>query len=52
MTRTLTRFAKKSRYPDDVFDFTETDTEIGLKFAKQILTTAKEVLDKAILENR
>ena len=47
MTRTLTRFAKKSRYPDDVFDFTETDTEIGLKYAKQILNQAREVLANA-----
>jgi HEPN domain-containing protein len=47
MTRTLTRFAKKSRYPDDVYDFTETDTEIGLKYAEQILTQANEVIEKA-----
>ena len=47
MTRTLTRFAKKSRYPDDVNDFTETDMEIGLKYAEQILTQAKDVLEKA-----
>ncbi|MCL1877876.1 MAG: HEPN domain-containing protein [Defluviitaleaceae bacterium] len=47
ITRTLTRFATKSRYPDDVNEFLETDTEIGLKYAKQILTQAREVLDKA-----
>ncbi|MCL2188310.1 MAG: HEPN domain-containing protein [Defluviitaleaceae bacterium] len=45
-TRTLTRFATKSRYPDDVYDFTEADAEMGLKYAKQVLTQAKEVLDK------
>ena len=42
MTRTLSRFAKKSRYPDDVVDFTETDAELGLKYAKQIIDQAKE----------
>jgi len=47
MTRTLTRFAKKSRYPDDVYDFADTDTEIGIKYAEQILTQAREVLDNA-----
>jgi hypothetical protein len=47
MTRTLTRFAKKSRYPDDVYDFTESDTEIGLKYARQILEQSRDVLSKA-----
>jgi HEPN domain-containing protein len=47
ITRTLTRFAKKSRYPDDVYDFTDTDTEFGLKYAKQIINQANEVLEKA-----
>ncbi|MCL1884027.1 MAG: HEPN domain-containing protein [Defluviitaleaceae bacterium] len=46
MTRTLTRFAKNSRYPDDVIEFSETDTEIGLKYAKRILNQARGVLDK------
>jgi len=44
ITRTLTRFATKSRYPDDVYDFTDKDTEIGLKYAEQILSQAREVL--------
>jgi HEPN domain-containing protein len=47
ITRTLTRFATKSRYPDDVNEFTDTDTEIGLKYAKQILEQAKDFLEKA-----
>jgi HEPN domain-containing protein len=47
MTRTLTRFAKKSRYPDEVYDFTDTDTEFGLKYAKQIISHARDVLEKA-----
>jgi len=47
ITRTLTRFATKSRYPDNVHDFIETDTEIGLKYAEQILTKAREILEKA-----
>ena len=42
--RTLTRFATKSRYPDDVHDFTETDTALGLKYAGQILEQVREVL--------
>jgi HEPN domain-containing protein len=47
MTRTLTRFAKKSRYPDDVYDFTESDIEIGLKYAKRILEQAEDTFTKA-----
>jgi len=47
ITRTLTRFATKSRYPDDVNEFIDTDTEIGLKYAAQVLTQASEFLDKA-----
>lgn len=50
ITRTLTRFAKKSRYPDDVYDFTDKDMEVGLKYAEQILTHAKKVFDKANIE--
>jgi len=50
MTRTLTRFAKKSRYPDDVYDFTESDAEIGLKYAQRILEQAAKVLSKAQIE--
>ena len=47
IARTLTRFATKSRYPDEVYDFTDTDIEIGIKYAEQILTQAIEVLIKA-----
>ena len=46
-TRTLTRFATKSRYPDEVYDFTEKDAELGLKYAEQILSKAKETLETA-----
>ena len=45
ITRTLTRFATKSRYPDSVFEFTSKDTELGLKYAELILDKVKEVLD-------
>jgi len=44
IARTLTRFATKSRYPDDVHDFTEADTELGLKYAGQILEQVRKVL--------
>jgi HEPN domain-containing protein len=47
ITRTLTRFAKKSRYPDDVYDFIESDTDIGLKHAQRILEQAEDALIKA-----
>jgi HEPN domain-containing protein len=46
-TRTLTRFATKSRYPDEVFDYTDKDAELGLKFAEQILIKSKEILTDA-----
>ena len=47
ITRTLTRFATKSRYPDEGFDYTDKDVELGLNFAGQILTQAKEILENA-----
>ena len=47
MTRTLTRFATKSRYPDEVYDFTDSDAELGLKYSAQVLSQAKEVLENA-----
>jgi len=47
ITRTLTRFATKSRYPDEIYDFTDKDAEIGLKYAEQVLTQAREILAKA-----
>ena len=37
VTRTLTRFATRSRYPDSVYDFSKEDAELGLKYAKLIL---------------
>ena len=30
----FTEFATESRYPDNVFDFTNEDAEVGLKYAK------------------
>ena len=47
ITRTLTRYATKSRYPDDVYDFTDEDVEVALKYAEQVLNQAGEVLSKA-----
>ena len=47
-TRTLTRFATKSRYPDAVYDFTDKDVALGLKYAQQILEQAKEVFENTI----
>ena len=44
IARTLTRFATKSRYPDDVNDFTEADTVLGLKYAGQILEQVGKIL--------
>ena len=44
IARIITRFATKSRYPDDVNDFTEADTILGLKYARQILEQVREVL--------
>jgi len=47
VTRALTRFATKSRYPDEVYDFTDNDAELGLKYSAQVLAQAKEVLENA-----
>jgi len=44
ITRTLTRFATKSRYPDDVHDFTEADAELGFKYATQVLAQVGKIL--------
>ena len=44
ITRTLTRFATKSRYPDSMLDFTKEDTELGLKYSRQILDKVKSIL--------
>jgi len=46
-TRVLTRFATKSRYPDEVHDFTDKDAELGIVYALQVLTHAKEILENA-----
>jgi len=46
-TRALTRFATKSRYPDDVYDFTDNDAELDLKYSAQVLSQAKAVLENA-----
>ena len=44
VTRTLTRYATKSRYPDGMHEFTDKDADIGLKYAKQILEKAKHIV--------
>jgi len=44
IARTLTRFATRSRYPDDVYDFTEADTELALKCAWQTLKQVTRTL--------
>ena len=40
----ITVFAVESRYPDNVFDFTKEDAELGLKYAKRILEQVKQAL--------
>ena len=40
----ITEFAVESRYPDNVFDFTEEDVKLGLKYAQQILNQVIEAL--------
>ncbi|MCL2874656.1 MAG: HEPN domain-containing protein [Defluviitaleaceae bacterium] len=44
ITRALTRFATKARYPDDVYDFTDVEMELALKYAEQILGQIKQFL--------
>ena len=41
----ITMFAVESRYPDRVFDFTEEDAKLGLKYAKQVLDKVEKALD-------
>ena len=41
---TITRLAVKSRYPDDIYEFTDEHVKLGLKYAKQILDQAKQTL--------
>jgi HEPN domain-containing protein len=41
----LTVFAVESRYPDNVVDFTKEDAEFGLKYAKLVLSQAKQALN-------
>jgi len=45
----ITVFAVESRYPDNVFDFTKEDVELGLKYAERILSKVKQALN--ITEN-
>lgn len=40
----ITIFAVESRYPDNVFEFTKEDAELGLKYAKRVLGQVKQVL--------
>ena len=40
----ITEFASEARYPDNIFDFTKEDAELGLKYAKQVLDQVKEAL--------
>jgi len=40
----ITIFAVESRYPDNVFDFTKEDAELGLKYAERVLDQVKQVL--------
>jgi len=37
ITRAITRFATRSRYPDSAYDLTEEDSKIALKYAEQVL---------------
>jgi HEPN domain-containing protein len=43
----ITRFATKSRYPDEVYDFTNEDVEIGLKYANQVIDKVREIITNA-----
>ena len=47
VTRSITRFATKSRYPDDMYELTDEDTKLALKYAKQTLDIVKQALNKA-----
>ena len=40
----ITIFAVESRYPDNVFDFTKEDAELGLKYAERVLGQVKQAL--------
>ena len=41
----ITVFAVESRYPDNVFDFTKEDAELGLKYAERVLDQVKQALN-------
>jgi len=41
----ITVFAVESRYPDNVFDFTKEDAELGLKYAQRMLERVKNALN-------
>ena len=45
-TRTITRFATKSRYPDDMYEFTQEDAKLAIKYAKRVLNQANQTLNK------
>ena len=41
----MTVFAVESRYPDNVIDFAQEDAELGLKYAKIVLSQVKQALN-------
>ena len=41
----ITVFVVESRYPDNVFDFTKEDAELGLKYAERVLDQVKKALN-------
>ena len=44
ITKTLTRFATKSRYPDNVNDFAPEDAALAIKYGKIVLDKVKQLL--------
>ena len=48
ISRTLTRFATETRYPDVDVDFIQKDAELGLKYANQILEKVQAYLEQVI----
>ena len=40
----LTKFATTSRYPDEMYELTRENAELGLKYAKQALDQVKQIL--------
>ena len=41
----LTDFAVESRYPDNLYEFTDEDAKLGLKYAREILDKVKVALN-------